>query len=491
MSEVLFNQNLLVKYLQKPASEFTKEDIILYIEDHEVRMVNLRFVAEDGKLKTLNCMVTGHSVLENLLTYGERVNGSSIFSFLERNSSDIFIVPRFNTAFLNPFSEVPSLDILCSFHNADGSPLESAPGSILERAIERFTEQTGMEFKCMLELEYYVFSESSEDAHDYFDNHYMSSEPFTTFENLRIEALKLIAQCGGKIKFGHSERGRFIKNGKAFEQHELEFQVTSAIEAVDQLIISKWILRMLGVKHGATVTFIPKITLLQDGNGLHFHFEVEKEGVNQLVEKGQLTDVAKKMISGIIHLAPAISAFGNTIPVSYLRIMPGQNAPRFLCWGKGNRSTIVRIPSVQEGDNQTGDKEQLAENNQTIEYRGGDSSADIALFTASLIIAALYGFKDDKGADASEGFYCPENLYKIKDEDISYNQLPGSCNDAAGHLEKSRQVFEEGGVFTKTIINHTILRQRAFNDKDLTKNYVLYGENSEFEDMIQKYLHFM
>jgi len=81
-SEILMNPNDLVRYLKKPASEFTKNDIIRYCEENEIEMVNLRYVAEDGKLKTLNFVISSKDHLDSVLSAGERVDGSSLFSFI-------------------------------------------------------------------------------------------------------------------------------------------------------------------------------------------------------------------------------------------------------------------------------------------------------------------------------------------------------------------------------------------------------------------------
>ena len=113
--EILMNPNKLVKYLKKPASEFTKYDIIKFIDDHQIEMLNFRYVGEDGKLKTLNFVITSKDYLESILSTGERVDGSSLFSYIDADSSDLYVIPRFRTAFVNPFTVQPTLDILCSF----------------------------------------------------------------------------------------------------------------------------------------------------------------------------------------------------------------------------------------------------------------------------------------------------------------------------------------------------------------------------------------
>ncbi len=74
--------NPLVKFLQKPQREFTKADIIRYVEANEIEMVNFRYAGSDGRLKTLNFIIGSPEHLNNILTYGERVDGSSLFRFI-------------------------------------------------------------------------------------------------------------------------------------------------------------------------------------------------------------------------------------------------------------------------------------------------------------------------------------------------------------------------------------------------------------------------
>ena len=151
--------NHLVAYLGKSSKEFTKADIIRYIEENQIRMVNFMYPAGDGRLKTLNFVINNKAYLEAILTCGERVDGSSLFSFIEAGSSDLYVLPRFRTAFLDPFAEIPTVTMLCSFFNKDGEPLESAPEHTLHKACEAFRNVTGMEFQCMGELEYYVIAD--------------------------------------------------------------------------------------------------------------------------------------------------------------------------------------------------------------------------------------------------------------------------------------------------------------------------------------------
>ena len=124
----------------------------------------------------------------------------------------------------------------------------------------------------------------------------------------------------------------------------IEFLPVEIDEAVDQLLIAKWIIRILGSEYGVEVSFAPKITVGKAGSGMHIHMMLEKDGENMMVENGKLSKVAKKMMAGILDLSKSLTAFGNTIPTSYLRLVPHQEAPTNICWGDRNRSVLIRVP---------------------------------------------------------------------------------------------------------------------------------------------------
>ena len=250
-----FNANPIVAALQKPSAEFTKADIIDYIVKNDIRMVNFMYPGGDGKLKTLNFVINDLAYLDTILTCGERVDGSSLFSFIQAGSSDLYVLPRFRTAFLDPFAEIPTLTMLCSFFDKDGNPLESSPEHTLHKAAEAFREVTGMEFQAMGELEYYVISDDEGVFPARDQRGYHESAPYAKANEFRTQCMQFIAQAGGQIKYGHSEVGNFSLNGKNYEQNEIEFLPVPVEQAADQLMLAKWIIRNLGYQMGYDVTF--------------------------------------------------------------------------------------------------------------------------------------------------------------------------------------------------------------------------------------------
>ncbi|MFH1320219.1 MAG: glutamine synthetase family protein [Bacteroidota bacterium] len=504
-SEILLNPNKLVRYLNKPASEFTRDDIIKYIEENGIEMINFRYVAEDGKLKALNFVIISKEYLEAIFSTGERVDGSSLFSFIESGSSDLYIIPRFKTAFLNPFSEVPTLDILCSFYTSDGNPLESSPEYILKKAHAEFKKSTGYTLKVFGELEYYVISKKDDLFPALDQKGYHSAHPFTKWDCLRKDALKLIAETGGKVKYGHSEVGNFSSEQEAYEQHEIEFMPVEVEDAADQIIIAKWILRMLAYDYGVNISFAPKITVGKAGSGFHIHLLVEKDNENLIADENGLTDIAKKVIAGILDLASPLLAFGNTIPTSFLRLVPQQEAPTRICWGDGNRSVLVRIPlgwvaktsMIKDANPKETRKISYIPGKQTIEFRAPDGSADVYGLLAGITIAAQHGLEMKDALMKAEDLYVDVNIFKkekraganCRSSLESLECLPSSCWESADCLNEKRKYFEKNNIFPKGTINNIIEKLRSYDDKELSEH--LYGKDDEIRKIVNEHLHCM
>ena len=464
--ELSMNANLVVASLQKPASEFTKADIIGFIRQNGIRMVNFMYPAGDGRLKTLNFVITNEAYLEAILTCGERVDGSSLFSFIEAGSSDLYVIPRFCTAFVDPFAEIPTLSMLCSFFNKDGEPLESAPEYTLRKACRAFTDVTGMEFQAMGELEYYVVAPDTGMYEATDQRGYHESGPYAKFNEFRTQCMAYIAQTGGQIKYGHSEVGNFTLDGCVYEQNEIEFLPVPAEQAADQLMIAKWVIRNLGYKLGYNVTFAPKITVGKAGSGLHIHMRMMKDGQNQMLHDGVLSAAARKAIAGMMELAPSITAFGNTNPTSYFRLVPHQEAPTNVCWGDRNRSVLVRVPlgwtaktdmcalaNPLEGQSHFDTTQK-----QTVEMRSPDGSADLYQLLAGLAVACRHGFEMSDALEVAEKTYVNVNIHQKENADRleALAQLPDSCAASADCLQRQRAVFEQYNVFSPAMIDGII-----------------------------------
>lgn len=490
------NPNAVVRYLQKPATEFTKEDIIRFVKGNGIRMINFMYPADDNRLKTLNFVINSEEYLDSILTFGERVDGSSLFPFIEAGNSDLYVIPRYATAFLDPFAELPTLTMLCSFFNNEGNPMPTSPDYSLRRAVEAFRKTTGMDFYAMGELEYYVISDDTLLFPATDQKGYHESAPFAKFNDFRAECMSLIAQAGGQIKYGHNEVGNFTLNGKIFEQNEIEFLPVPALDAADTLMLAKWIIRTAGMKRGYDVTFAPKITEGKAGSGLHIHFKLMKDGHNMMTRDNHLSDEAKKAIVGILEHAAAITAMGNKVPTSYFRLVPHQEAPTSICWGDRNRSVLIRVPLGWTGENdmcsQANPLEKPAEvtpDKQTVELRSADCSANIYQLLAGMIVAARTGFEMKNALKRAEELYVNVNIHQADQAEklASLASLPDSCSASAKALETDRATFEAYDIFPPQMIDGIIKQLKQYRDKNLRSEI---GQNrQEMLDLVNKYWH--
>lgn len=495
--------NIVATHLRKSPEYFTKADIVEFIRSFGIKMVNFMYPAEDGRVKTLNFIINNQEYLETILSQGERVDGSSLFpSFVEAGSSDLYVIPRFRTAFVDPFAEIPTLDLLCSFYDKDGKPFECDPYLTVLKASKEFKRSTGMTFDAMGELEYYVITEEDELFPGTDQKGYHESGPFAKLNEFRTKCMSYIAQTGGSIKYGHSEVGNFTRDGKTYEQNEIEFLPCPIETAADQILLAKWVIRTLGYEYGLDVTFAPKIIVGEAGSGMHIHMRMMKDGRSCMIENGKLSDIAHRAIAGMMTLAPAITAFGNKNPTSYFRLVPHQEAPTNICWGDCNRSALVRVPLGWSTDSDMCADANPIENTyklsdayivsdastkQTVEMRSPDSSADIYQLMAGLCTACKYGLEmpEKEALELAKRTYAGLNIHTKGSKD--FEELPGSCEESADALERLRSVFEKDNVFSSRMIDGIIKALRTFNDKGLLSE--ISKEPEKVKELVDRYFY--
>ena len=263
------------------------------------------------------------------------------------------------------------------------------------------------------------------------------------------------------------------------------------------MTVAKWIIRNLGHKYGYDVTFAPKITVGKAGSGLHIHMRIMKNGANQMLQKGVISDTAKRAIAGMMKLAPSITAFGNMNPTSYFRLVPHQEAPTNVCWGDRNRSVLVRVPlgwagktdlCKQANPNESESKYDTRQK-QTVEMRSPDASANVYLLMASLAVACRYGFSLKDGLKVAESTYVNVNIHKKENSKIlsKLSTLPDSCAASADCLEKQREIFEKHNVFSPAMIDGIIRKLRSYGDRTLRSE--IDGNQEEMLKLVERYFH--
>jgi len=463
----------------------TKEDIIKLVQEKDIKIINLCHISEDCRLKTLSFTVKNKERLREILEFGERVDGSSLFSYIDPIKSDIYVMPKTETAFINPFSSTPTLNILCEYLDENGKPLDIAPENILLSAEEKLRSSTGIVLKALAELEFYIIYKQEENFFPIIvpEKNYHESMPFAKFENLRNEVLTTLEDIGIAPKYGHAEVGRFhSKTGYIMEQHEIEFLPQDLSKIAETVTITKWIIRNICAKYGVTVSFSPKPAMEHAGNGMHIHLCGLKKNKNIITDsKGNLTAETKQMIGAVLKLAPSLTAFGNTLPVSYLRLISRKESPMYICWGTRNRMALIRIPLWWKFRK---DLKKTGSCVRTFEFRAPDPTANTHLLLAGIAVAAEYGLKNPKKAiEIAENLNTETKVMRSR----KYVSLPLSCSESAKRLKRDRNYYEADGVFPKRVIDGIIKKLESYKDSGLRKE--LADKPEKIEELLLKYLH--
>jgi glutamine synthetase len=453
-AEPLLPARRLERVLGCAASEWTVDDLVGLVKAHSIRIVSLMHVGSDGWLKTLDFVPRSEAHLRDVIEGGERADGSSIFAGtgIRAGASDILLRPRLSSAFLDPFSSVPALVLMCSHAGRDGAPLPESPDTIVRSAFARVRAELGVELHALGEVEYFLAKPTSrEDFYGADDRGYHASSPFVFGEKLRRTALTLLAEIGVPIKYGHSEVGYIPASetdDSIWEQHEIEMALAPLPDAADGVVLSQWVLRNLAHQSGMRVSFDPIMRKGHAGSGLHFHFSPVVNGLHTAGRDGAgaLSDPARWLIAGLVQHGGALMVFGNRVEGSFVRLGQGKEAPTAVAWGEFDRHALVRLPIVA-----TAPDGRLV-SAPTIEFRLPDGSAHPYLLLAG-VAQALVAARDvpdlaallDRTAAA-----------QVRKNPGAAPRLPLHRAEIAKALAVSRPVLEAAGVFPSTMMDQVV-----------------------------------
>lgn len=460
------------------------QEMTKYVSDNNIKILNLCHVPEDGRLKTLSFSAADNEKILEVLEFGERVDGSSLFSFIEPGKSDIYVKPGISEAFVNPFSTLPSLNVMCDYLDENGKPLNIAPKNILARAENKLKSSSGVVMKALAELEFYAIFRPEDQTlfKGEPDRNYHESSPFAHFENPRNEILAILAQLGIKTKYAHGEVGRINRGNAGFlEQHEIELEASSLSYMADAIAIAKWVIRNVSARYGIQASFVPKMDIEHAGTGMHVHFCGLRNGKNVIANAdGTLSSEGLQMIGGLLRFAWSLSAFGNPTPASYVRFALRKESPLHACWSARSRMALVRIPlwwSFKKA------KLERRSCKQTIEYRAPDAFANPSLLFAAMAVAAEHGLADQKESlKIAEDLHVDGSFPEGKKELV----LPRSCAEAAEGLKKDRRFFEADGVFPQNLVSKTIDKLESYEDRDLWRKVT--DNPKDIENVVERYL---
>jgi glutamine synthetase len=476
----------LVQRLGKPPHEWQRADLLKLCREDGIRVVNFRYASFDGKLRELRLPVNDLGYLERILATGERVDGSSLYPGLFGTGlSDLYVVPVYRWAFLNPWAP-DELDIVCRFVDQEGAPCASTPDNLVVELADRIRREVGITLKALAELEFYVVLDRTDDRFTgKAQRNYHQSAPYLHGHAVADEILRTTSGVCGGVKYCHSEVGYIDRaesedpelNGRRVEQYELEFDLLPIEDLSCWLTVVRWLIRVIADRHGASVTFLPKLDQGMAGSGLHLHLAIERDGRNVIRDDtGELSPEAMQLMGGLLRHAPALTAFGNTVAASYLRLVPDQEAPTRICWAERNRSSLIRVPLDFRTDRRMDQAVNPDEKGSypeglsrpTVEYRSPDGSAFSQLLLAAVALCAEAGLTSDESADFARGLEVEGNIFEDDQLREQLERLPGSAAAAAATLRKDRDFFEQGG-FPPQLIDLVLKKLEGEEDERLSE----------------------
>ncbi|PIZ98463.1 type I glutamate--ammonia ligase [Candidatus Micrarchaeota archaeon CG_4_10_14_0_2_um_filter_49_7] len=393
-----------------------------------VQFADLQFVDVLGTPKNGEITI---SKLEDVLSEGLWFDGSSIEGFTRIFESDMFLKPDPNTFAILPWSDGKVARIICDVYLDDKTPFEGDPRNVLKRNLKKAKEM-GYEFYVGPELEFFLFKRDSNgnptqvphDNADYFD-----LAPLDEADTVRQNVVPALEAMGIEVEMSHHE----VAPG----QHEIDFRYRDALTIADSVITYKTVTKSIAKRFGLHASFMPKPVAGINGSGMHTHQSLWKDGRNAFFSadgKYKLSDVARHYIAGLIEHSRAITAVANPTVNSYKRLVPGYEAPVYICWAMQNRSALIRIPKYQEGKHSA----------TRCEFRSPDPSCNPYLAFSAMLSAGLDGIKRKLEPPEPK----EENLYELKDLASGANDiktLPGSLDEAMAELKKDKVIQEALG----------------------------------------------
>ena len=447
------------------------EEVLRFIRDEDVKFVDVRFCDLPGVMQHFNMPVS--SVDESLFTEGQMFDGSSIRGFQAIHESDMKLIPDVTTAFVDPFRTEKTLVINFSIRDPfTNEEYSRDPRNIAAKA-EAYLATTGIADTAYFapEAEFYIFDdvrfETKQNAgYYYIDSQegawntgraeeggnrgykprykggYFPVPPVDHFADLRDSMVINLEEVGLLVERAHHEVG-------TAGQQEINYRFDTLLQAADDVMKFKYVIKNVAWDAGKTVTFMPKPLFGDNGSGMHVHQSLWKDGVPLFYDElgyGGLSDTARWYIGGLLAHAPSLLAFTNPTVNSYHRLVPGYEAPVNLVYSQRNRSACIRIPIT--GANPKAKR---------IEFRCPDPSSNPYLAFAAMLMAGLDGIKNKIEPPAP----VDKDLYELPpDEAASIPQVPASLGEVLDALEADHDFLLEGGVFTPDLIETWIAYKR-------------------------------
>lgn len=435
------------------------------IKEHDAKFVDLRFTDTRGKEQHITLPVS--AIDDDFIENGKMFDGSSIKGWQKIHESDLALIPDLDTLFLDPFFQEPTLNLRCDVVDPiTGAGYDRDPRSLAARA-EKYLKSTGIADAALFgpEPEFFIFDDvrwktdisgcfykiDSEEAHwnsekaieggnighrPGLKGGYFPVPPTDTLQDVRSEMSLVLEEIGIPVEAHHHEVA-------TAGQSELACRFDTLKLKADQIQILKYVVHNVAHNYGKTATFMPKPLVGDNGNGMHCHISLRKDGTNLFAgdQYSGLSETALFFMGGIIKHARALNAFTNPATNSYKRLVPGFEAPVLLAYSARNRSAAIRIPYVSNPKARR------------IEVRFPDPMANPYLAFSAMMMAGLDGIQKK----IHPGQPMDKDLYDLPPEElIDVPTVCSSLEQAMEHLLQDHKFLLEGDVFSQSFIESYI-----------------------------------
>ena len=439
-------------------AKYTKEDILRMAKEEDVEFIRLQFTDMFGTMKNI---AIPFEKLEKAMNNECVVDSSSMNGFYTNEEEDVYLYPDLDTFCILSWRPQRGrvARFICDIYKADGTPYIESPRYILQETMKKVYEK-GYTFMVKPECEFFLFHTDDNGMPTTLTHEqagYMDLSPIDLGENARRDIVLALAEMGYDIESSHHE----IAPG----QHEIDFAMSDVMDNADKLMTFKVAVRTIAKRHGLHATFMPKPKEDVNGSGMHINMALYKNGKNIFEDKdGELglSREAYAFIAGILKHIKGMTAILNPVVNSYKRLVPGFEAPSELTWSSKQRTTLIKVPTVNQP-------------NKAIELRSPDAAANPYLVFATCLAAGMEGIEN--------GLEAPEELTKSirnMDEEEKCEQgiesLPENLGSALSEMDND--------VFVKKVLGETFSKSYQKAKKKEWKSYTKQVSEWELEQYL-------
>jgi glutamine synthetase len=452
----------------------TPKEVIELAKKKGCKILDLRFMDFPGMWQHTSYPIG--ELTEDSFKEGFGFDGSSIRGWQAINESDMLLMPQPETAFVDPFRDVPTLVVICNILDpVTKQDYTRDPRNIAKKA-RNYAEERGTADRAYFgpEAEFFIFDDVRYDTNQHesyyhvnsvegiwnsgrdeqpnlanklrYKEGYFPTPPSDTLMDLRTEMVLAMIECGIDVECHHHE----VATGG---QCEIDMRFDRIVTMADKLCIYKYCIKSVARRHGKTACFMPKPLFQDNGSGMHTHLSLWKDGKPLFAgdKYAGLSQMALHAIGGILKHAPAVLAFAAPTTNSYKRLVPGYEAPVNLAYSQRNRSAACRIPLYSPSPKA-----------KRIEFRCPDPSCNPYIAFAALLMAALDGIENK----LDPGNPLDVNIYDMEPEEAAaVPKTPGSLEEALMALQNDHDFLLKGDVFTPDVID-TWIEYKIANEVD-------------------------